>query len=465
MQVRSRSLEGHPAQLSLKLPVEGPDENAEQDRGGHTVDSFFTFEEEVVNGANIKVIGVGGAGGNALNNMVRNNLNGVNFVAINTDRQALDKNEAPSKVQIGTELTRGLGAGANPEKGWHAAMESRTEIAKHLEGADMVFVTSGLGGGTGTGAAPVVAELAREAGALTVGVCTRPFEFEGKTRMRNAMKGFEALRDRVDSLIVIPNEKLLAIANKNMSLLDAFREADNVLYNAVKGISDLITIPGLVNVDFADVRTIMSAQGMALMGRGVGKGKERSVMAAKQAICSPLLEDTSIDGARGILVNITGGQDLGLLEVHEAIRHVQEAAHPNANIIFGSVIDTELEDEVHITVVATGFDRATAEDEATLEAEVHATTHEDLVAPPEPPPLEAPPQFAEQYVPVSRQAHVGHSHPAEMATGGNKPKPWQTGGRSLGDILEVGGATKKRRSPFAMAADSEFGPRGWPKGR
>ena len=431
-----------------------------EDRGTHTMDSFFSFEEEVVSGANIKVVGVGGAGGNALNNMVRNHLKGVQFIAVNTDRQALDKNEAAQKVQIGLELTRGLGAGANPEKGWHAAMESRTEIAKYVEGADMVFVTAGLGGGTGTGAAPVVAELAREAGALTVGVVTKPFEFEGKQRLKNGMKGFEALRDRVDSLIVIPNEKLLAIANKNMSLLDAFREADNVLYNAVKGISDLITIPGLINLDFADVRTIMSAQGMALMGRGVGQGKERAVMAAKQAICSPLLEDTSIDGARGILVNITGGQDLGLLEVHEAIRHVQEAAHPNANIIFGSVIDTELEDEVHITVVATGFDDKDDAQAEVVEAEVYAPVQEEA-GPPEPPPLEAP--FGEQYVPVGPRHAAQANHPAEMG-GAPKPKPWKSGGRSLGDILETGPAPR-RRSPFAMSADSEFGPRGWPKGR
>jgi cell division protein FtsZ len=315
-------------------------------------------EEEIAQGANIKVVGVGGAGCNALNNMVKNSLNGVGFIAINTDRQALEKSAAAHKVQIGVELTRGLGAGANPEKGYHAAMENRNDIARLLEGADMVFVTAGMGGGTGTGAASVVAELAREAGALTVGVVSKPFEFEGRPRMKNAMVGLEALRARVDTLIVIPNDKLLGIANANMTLLEAFREADNVLYNATKGISDLITIPGLVNVDFADVRTIMSDQGMALMGAGVGTGKERAVLAARQAISSPLLEDTSIDGARGILVNITGSEDMGLMEINEAIRHVQEAAHPQANIIFGAVIDPDVKDAIHITVVATGFDKA-----------------------------------------------------------------------------------------------------------
>ena len=423
------------------------------------------FEDEAVgtDQAIIKVVGVGGAGGNALNNMMRNLLKGVDFMAVNTDQQALKLNEAPHKVQIGNDLTRGLGAGANPEKGWHAAMESRTEIARYLEGADMVFVTAGMGGGTGTGAAPVVAELAREAGALTVGVVSKPFEFEGRQRMCNADKGLEALRERVDSLIVIPNEKLLAIANMNMSLLEAFREADNVLYNAVKGIADLITIPGLVNVDFADVRTIMSCQGMALMGRGVGEGKEKAVVAAKQAISSPLLEDTAIDGAQGILVNITGGEDLGLVEVGEAIRHVQEAAHPSANIIFGAVIDSDLEDEIHITVVATGFDRVEQRQGMVEEASVSMPQTQGMAAPPEPPPLEAPPVPQPSFATVhaaAQPAMVARSGaaPADMGAN-NKAKPWKSGGRSLSDVLSEGG---RRKSPFAMAADSEFGPRGYP---
>jgi cell division protein FtsZ len=423
------------------------------------------FEDEAVgtDQAIIKVVGVGGAGGNALNNMMRNLLKGVDFMAVNTDQQSLKLNEAPNKVQIGNDLTRGLGAGANPEKGWHAAMESRTEIARYLEGADMVFVTAGMGGGTGTGAAPVVAELAREAGALTVGVVTKPFEFEGRKRMANADKGLEALRERVDSLIVIPNEKLLAIANNSMTLLEAFREADNVLFNAVKGIADLITIPGLVNVDFADVRTIMSCQGMALMGRGVGEGKEKAVVAAKQAISSPLLEDTAIDGAQGILVNITGGEDLGLVEVGEAIRHVQEAAHPSANIIFGAVIDSDLSDEIHITVVATGFDRMEERHGVVEEAVVSMPQSQKLTAPPEPPPLEAPPVPQPAFATVHAAAQppmVARSGaaPADMGAD-HKAKPWKSGGRSLSDVLSEG---NRRKSPFAMATDSEFGPRGYP---
>jgi cell division protein FtsZ len=428
---------------------------------------MISFEEELAQGANIKVVGVGGAGCNALNNMVKNNLNGVSFIAINTDRQALDKNAATHKVQIGIELTRGLGAGANPEKGWHAAMENRNDIARLLEGADMVFVTAGMGGGTGTGAAPVVAELAREAGALTVGVVSKPFEFEGRPRMKNAQSGLEALRARVDTLIVIPNDKLLGIANANMTLLEAFREADNVLYNATKGISDLITIPGLVNVDFADVRTIMSDQGMALMGAGVGIGKERAVLAARQAISSPLLEDTSIDGARGILVNITGGEDMGLMEINEAIRHVQEAAHQQANIIFGAVIDPDLKDAIHITVVATGFDRG---DEQREVIEVRSSAERRNDAPPEPPPLEQGydevPQYAHAHVSSGGGGMKQHA-PAEMGThDGGRPKPWKSGGRSLGDILGSGNqAAPKRRSPFAASPDSEYGPGGYPFGR
>ena len=341
---------------------------------------MISFDEAIVNGANIKVVGVGGAGGNALNNMVRNQLQGVTFIACNTDIQALDKHEAPHKIQIGAKLTKGLGAGANPEKGWKAAIEDTNAIAEYLQGADMVFVTAGLGGGTGTGAAPVVAQVARELGALTVGVVTKPFEFEGRPRMRNGHRGLEALRKCVDTLIVIPNQRLLAIANENMSLLQAFREADNVLYNAVKGISDLITIPGLVNVDFADVRTIMADQGMALMGAGIASGRDRAMIAAKQAISSPLLEDTSIDGARGILVNITGGDSLGLMEINDAISLIQDAADGDANIIFGAVIDKDLGDEMHITVVATGFDQEEELDAETVEAQAYVPEPVQLVA-------------------------------------------------------------------------------------
>ncbi len=431
---------------------------------------MISFDEEVVvTGANIKVVGVGGAGGNALNNMVRNNLQGVTFIACNTDVQALDKNEAPHKIQIGQGLTRGLGAGANPDKGWKAAMEDTSTIAEYLEGADMVFVTAGLGGGTGTGAAPVVAQIAREMGALTVGVVTKPFEFEGKPRMKNAHKGLEALRAAVDTLIVIPNQRLLAIANKSMTLLSAFREADNVLYNAVKGVSDLITIPGLVNVDFADVRTIMQAQGMALMGAGSANGEGRAAKAAQQAISSPLLEDTSIDGARGILVNITGGENLGIMEINEAITLIQEAAHEDANIIFGSVIDPSVGDDLYITVVATGFDSAD-EREAAYEAharhEVPVAELHEYAGPPEPPPLRVQESFPPEPPPFATVGVRGggqrHAEAAEAGGGGRaKQKPWTSGGLSLGDVSNV----TRKRSPFSLPADSEFGAGGYPFGR
>lgn len=439
---------------------------------------MISFDEEIVSGANIKVVGVGGAGGNALNNMVTNNLTGVTFLACNTDIQALDKNAAPHKIQIGASLTRGLGAGANPEKGWKAAMEDSAAIAEYLEGADMVFVTAGLGGGTGTGAAPVVAQIARELGALTVGVVTKPFDFEGRPRMKNAANGMAALREAVDTLIVIPNQRLLAIANKNMTLLEAFREADTVLYNAVKGVSDLITIPGLVNVDFADVRTIMSNQGMALMGAGRASGDGRASKAAQQAISSPLLEDTSIDGARGILVNLTGGETLGIMEINEAISLVQEAAHGDANIIFGAVIDPSIGDDISITVVATGFDQMEelqkrqhpghAQQTAPQQHQhaPHAYHQEASAVPPQPdlPPL-APEPFMEESPFVTTGVSSGRQS-AAMNSGdpdGRSPritgrKPWATGGLSLGDI--TGG--KKTRSPFSLPADSEFGSGGYP---
>ena len=423
---------------------------------------MISFEEEVLSGANIKVVGVGGAGGNALGNMVRNCLNGVSFVAVNTDVQALDKNEAPHKIQIGNALTKGLGAGANPEKGWKAAMEDSASIAEFLEGADMVFVTAGLGGGTGTGAAPVVAQIARELGALTVGVVTKPFEFEGRPRMKNAEKGLEALKQAVDTLIVIPNQRLLAIANKHMTLLEAFREADNVLFNAVKGVSDLITIPGLVNVDFADVRTIMQSQGMALKGVGVADGEARASRAAQQAISGPLLEDTSIDGARGILVNLTGGENLGIMEINEAITLIQEAAHHDANIIFGAVIDAALGDEIHLTVVATGFDHEEVRATAPIAAEEYI--REDVGAFSPPPPPELPPlqpDFGEESPFVTVGSRMGDSMTAGLDANSGAPskrKPWATGGLSLGDI--TGGA--RRRSPFSLPADSEYGQAGYP---
>jgi cell division protein FtsZ len=305
----------------------------------------------------IKVVGVGGGGTNAVNRMVDAGLKGVEFIAVNTDAQALQMCDADIKLQIGSNLTRGLGAGANPEAGQGAANESRDEIKESLKGADMVFVTAGEGGGTGTGAAPVIAEIAKhEVGALTVGVVTRPFLFEGSQRGRQAEDGIQRLREQVDTLIVIPNEKLLGIVERRTSILDAFREADNVLRQGVQGITDLITIPGLINLDFADVRTIMHDAGSALMGIGAASGENRAAEAAKNAISSPLLEQ-SVEGATGILLNITGGGDLGLFEVNEAAEIIQSAAASDSNIIFGAVIDEDFEDELRVTVIATGFDK------------------------------------------------------------------------------------------------------------
>jgi cell division protein FtsZ len=316
------------------------------------------IEFDDVSHAKILVIGVGGGGGNAVNTMISGNLDGVEFVVANTDMQALEANMAPHKIQLGDALTKGLGAGANPDVGRRSAEESMQQIADLIAGADMVFVTAGMGGGTGTGAAPVIAQIARDCGALTVGVVTKPFGFEGKKRARQAVEGIERLEAAVDTLIVIPNNRLLALVGAQTSMVEAFRKADSVLLNAVQGISDLMTVPGLINVDFADVRTIMSGMGRALMGTGIGTGKRRATEAAETAISSPLLEDVSIDGATGILINITGGPDLTLHEVNEASSLIQQAAHEDANIIFGSVIDPNLSEEVRITVIATGFGNA-----------------------------------------------------------------------------------------------------------
>ncbi|MDX6672794.1 MAG: cell division protein FtsZ [Solirubrobacteraceae bacterium] len=303
----------------------------------------------------IKVVGVGGGGTNAVNRMVDAGLRGVEFIAANTDAQALQMCDADIKLNIGHELTKGLGAGANPDVGQGAASESRDDIKEALKGADMVFVTAGEGGGTGTGAAPVIAEIAKnEIGALTVGVVTRPFEFEGAQRAAQAEEGIARLREQVDTLIVIPNDKLLSIVERRTSIIDAFREADNVLRQGVQGITDLITIPGLINLDFADVRTVMEDAGTALIGIGDAAGESRATEAAKSAISSPLLEE-SVEGAAGILLNITGGRDLGLFEVNEAAEIIASAADGNANIIFGAVIDESLADEVRVTVIATGF--------------------------------------------------------------------------------------------------------------
>jgi cell division protein FtsZ len=307
----------------------------------------------------IKVVGIGGGGTNAVNRMINSGLSGVEFIAINTDAQALQMTDADQKIHIGEKLTRGLGAGADPKLGMEAAEESKAEIEEALRGADMVFVTAGKGGGTGTGAAPVVAKLAREAGALTVGVVTRPFAFEGRRRSTYAEEGIKRLKENVDSLIVIPNDRLLQVADKRTSMMEAFKMADDVLRKGVQGITDLITVPGLINLDFADVRTIMQGSGSALMGIGESSSETRSQEAAKAAISSPLLE-ASIEGATGIILNITGGSDLGLFEVNEAAEIVHNAAHQDANLIFGAVVDETFGERVSVTVIATGFDQRMA---------------------------------------------------------------------------------------------------------
>jgi cell division protein FtsZ len=346
-------------------------------------------------GARIKVIGVGGGGGNAINTMVAARIEGVEFIAANTDVQALAANKASVKIQLGRGASRGLGAGANPEVGRQAALEEREAIAAALDGADMVFVTAGMGGGTGTGGAPIVADVAKQTGALTVGVVTKPFLFEGNRRRKQAETGLAELKSAVDTLIVIPNQRLISVAGENMAMADAFKRADEVLLNAVQGISDIITVHGLVNVDFADVRTIMSEQGMALMGTGRSTGEKRAIEAMQAAISSPLLEDVSLDGATGLLVNITGGSNLTLYEVNEAVSMAQSAADPDANIIFGSVVDESLGDEVRITVIATGFQGRDAEKRPTarpVQVQVQAPQAATVKAVPPPLPAEAKPK-------------------------------------------------------------------------
>jgi cell division protein FtsZ len=321
----------------------------------------LTLDEEARLGARIKVIGVGGGGSNAVTRMVNAGITGVEFIVVNTDAQALRANPAPLKIQIGSKLTKGLGAGADPNVGRQAALEDTDELIHALSGADMVFVTTGLGGGTGTGAAPVIASLATELGALTVAVVTKPFKFEGQKRRRQAEVGLDALRDSVDTVITIPNERLLSVIDRNTSMLDAFLTADDVLRQAIQGISDLILVPGLINLDFADVKTIMSGMGVAMMGTASGEGPTRAIDAANRAISSPLLEDTSVNGARGVIVNVTGGTDMSLVEVNEALTIIQESAHEDAEIIFGAVVDESLSGRVKITVIATGFDHVRAD--------------------------------------------------------------------------------------------------------
>ncbi len=320
----------------------------------------FADEARAYN-ARIKVIGVGGSGGNAINTMIHFGLEGVEFITVNTDAQALGSNAAAEKISIGANVTRGLGAGADPERGRKAALEDVQRLKDVVQGADMVFVTAGMGGGTGTGAAPVIAQLAREAGALTVGVVTKPFAFEGRQRARRAEQGLIALTEHVDTLITIPNEKLMSLADADMTFVEAFRKADEVLFQAVKGISDLIMLDGIVNVDFADVRTVMAGMGRALMGTGCAKGEGRARLAAEQAICSPLLDNISVEGATGVLINVVGGPDMKMREIQEAASLVQEQAHEDANIIFGASIDETMSDTLKVTVIATGFQHVEAE--------------------------------------------------------------------------------------------------------
>jgi cell division protein FtsZ len=319
---------------------------------------MIEFDENKNLAAKVKIIGIGGGGNNAINTMISYNLSGVEFIAANTDAQALAVNLAPIKLQLGSTLTKGLGAGANPEIGRKAALEDMEMIRETLEGADMVFITAGLGGGTGTGGAPVIAEVAREIGALTVAIVTKPFHFEGKKRMRQSEEGLANLRTMVDALITISNQRLLSISGKNMTFVEAFKKADDILYHAAKGISDIIVGHGVVNVDFADVKSIMSETGMALMGTGISSGENRSVEAAQRAISSPLLEDISIEGAKGLLINITGDRNMTLNEINEATTLIQKEAHEDANIIWGMVVDEAMKEELRVTVIATGFGKA-----------------------------------------------------------------------------------------------------------
>jgi cell division protein FtsZ len=363
----------------------------------------LTIDEEARTGARIKVIGVGGGGGNAVARMVQSGLSGVEFMVANTDAQALKNSPATMKIQIGSKLTKGLGAGADPNVGRQAALEDTELLIQALSGADMVFVTTGLGGGTGTGAAPVIASLATELGSLTIAVVTRPFKFEGKKRAKQAEAGLDALRECVDTVITIPNERLLSVIERTTPMLDAFSTADDVLRQAIQGISDLILVPGLINLDFADVKTIMSGMGVAMMGTATGEGTSRALEAAQRAISSPLLEDASVNGARGVIVNVTGGPDMSLAEVNEALTVIQEAAHEDANIIFGAVIDSTLNGKVKITVIATGFDlsRALRSTPAAVVSQTPVDLHSytghmsgrqaAAAAPPPPPPMPATP--------------------------------------------------------------------------
>jgi cell division protein FtsZ len=398
-----------------------------------------TLEEEQLT-AKIKVVGVGGGGGNAVNRMIAAGIKGVEFLVANTDVQAMRNSLAPIKLQIGAKLTKGLGAGANPDIGKQAALEDTDRILEALSGADMIFITTGMGGGTGTGAAPIIASLAAELGALTVAVVTKPFNFEGKRRRVQAEQGIRALRDTVDTLITIPNERLLNFVERATSLGEAFKIADDILRQAVQGISDLITVPGEINLDFADVKTIMHGMGMALMGTGVSSGEHRAVEAAQRAISSPLLEEASIEGAKGVLINVTGGPDMTLFEVHEAASIIQEAADEEANIIFGTVIDPRMKEEVKVTVIATGFDAAT---KGFLNSR-----GEQLSAPPPPAPPARPSQARTL---TGQQIAAKHEEPARQQVG-------QEGDIYDPPFFRKGAFTKPDGSGgFGPMASSDFG--------
>jgi cell division protein FtsZ len=403
-----------------------------------TGDTLRLAIDEQRAGARIKVIGVGGGGGNAVARMVQAGLSGVEFIVANTDAQALRASPAPMKLQIGAKLTKGLGAGADPNIGRQAALEDTDSMIQALSGADMVFVTTGLGGGTGTGAAPVIASLATELGALTIAVVTKPFKFEGRKRALQAEQGLEALRECVDTVITIPNERLLSVIDRNTSMLDAFVTADDVLKQAIQGISDLILVPGLINLDFADVKTIMSGMGVAMMGTATGEGNSRAVEAAEKAISSPLLEDASVNGARGVIINVTGGPDMSLMEVNEALTIIQEAAHEEANIIFGAVVDPQLTGKVKITVIATGFQHTRAARSIPAAASPTPTDLQSYTAHLAASRASAPAAQGEPRLTIARRPPVelpltGH----RMAVGAENVRPAENGELDLNPELDV----------------------------
>jgi cell division protein FtsZ len=410
----------------------------------------LTLDPEARRGARIKVVGVGGGGSNAVNRMVEVGLGGVEFIVANTDVQALDYNKAAVKVQIGNKLTKGLGAGADPNIGRQAALEDTDAIIQALSGAEMIFVTTGLGGGTGTGAAPVIASLASELGALTIAVVTKPFRFEGRKRATQAEAGLEALRECVDTVITIPNERLLSIIDRKTSLTEAFTMADDVLRQAIQGISDLILVPGLINLDFADVKTIMSGMGVAMMGTGQAEGDGRAMQAAQKAISSPLLEDSSVHGARGVIINVTGGSDMSLMEVNEASCVIQEAAHEDANIIFGAVVDPNLKGKVKITVIATGFDRKATmrpAPAAALQTPVDLSSYTDHFSRPPETPVDEPAvrepaahptaSYAPPALTVSRRPALELSLPLPVRGGNGVTQSADEGGIEVASPLDV----------------------------